>query len=412
MSSPSRRGASIVALAISSVAAIGCQSNSPTEHHAFVTTLGNDTIAVENVWHSGNKVTTHEVDRFPRVHERRTEITLAPDGGIQHLAMEIVTPSAPEKQRTLHVVADVNKDSIIMTKRDDSTNLRWSFPTGGETVMAHVPQMYSLYELYFAAGLKRIAARGANAGAGADTARFRQFYIDREFDRFPTHHGVVRKIANGKAEITHDWLSGTGEATVDSNFQMQHYSGARTTYLVDVTRLSDTLDIHAIATQYAATEAKNGGVKQLSVRDTTRASIGAASFTVDYGRPLARGRKLVGNVIPFDYVWRTGANAATQFSTSAPITLGTLKLAPGKYTLWTVPRANGNVALIVNKQTGQWGTDYDRAQDLGTTPLKVEAASAPVEEFTISIPATDARSGMLVMEWGDFRWSVPIVVGG
>ena len=96
--------------------------------YAFVTRLGNDTIAVENVWRSGNKVTSHEVDRFPRVHERRTEITLATDGGIQHLAMEIVTPSAPEKQRTLHVVADVNKDSIIMTKRDDSSYVRWRSP--------------------------------------------------------------------------------------------------------------------------------------------------------------------------------------------------------------------------------------------------------------------------------------------
>ena len=70
-----------------------------------------------------------------------------------------------------------------------------------------------------------------------------------------------------------------------------------------------------------------------------RASIGAASFTVDYARPLARGRRLVGDVIPFGYVWRTGANAATQFSTSAPSTLRRLKLAAGKYTLWTVPRA-------------------------------------------------------------------------
>ena len=62
--------------------------------------------------------------------------------------------------------------------------------------------------------------------------------------------------------------------------------------------------------------------QQLSVRDTARATIGAASFSVDYSRPLARGRTLLGNVISYDRVWRTGANAATQFTTSAPITIG------------------------------------------------------------------------------------------
>jgi hypothetical protein len=108
-------------------------------------------------------------------------------------------------------------------------------------------------------------------------------------------------------------------------------------------------------------------------------------------------------------VWRTGANAATQFSTSAPITLGGLHLAKGMYTLWTVPRANG-VDLIVNKQSGQWGTGYDYNQDLGKSPMTTAATAAPVEKFTISIVSTDAHHATLVMEWGPFRWTAPIVV--
>src|SRR4029077_19545968 len=106
----------------------------------------------------------------------------------------------------------------------------------------------------------------------------------------------------------------------DSSHRLLTYSGARTTYKVDVTRLSEPANVQAIGAQFAALEAKNG-VSQLSVRDTARANVGAATFSVDYGRPLARGRKLLGGVVPFDYVWRTGANAATQFTTSAPITL-------------------------------------------------------------------------------------------
>jgi len=145
------------------------------------------------------------------------------------------------------------------------------------------------------------------------------------------------------------------------------------------------------------------------VRDTARATIGAATFSVDYGRPLARGRTLLGNVISYDRVWRTGANAATQFTTSSPITLAGLSVPAGTYTLWTVPHVNG-VDLIVNRQTGQWGTEYGRAHDLGTAAMKSDSVDPPVEKFTIAIEPSDARHGTLLMAWGTFRWTAPIVV--
>jgi hypothetical protein len=132
-------------------------------------------------------------------------------------------------------------------------------------------------------------------------------------------------------------------------------------------------------------------------------------FIIDYGRPLARGRKLLGDVIVYDRVWRTGANAATQFTTSVPITLAGMQVPAGKYTLWTVPHTSG-VDLIVNKQTGQWGTDYRGSENLGTSRMTSETLTTPVEEFTISIVPNDPKHGILVMEWGSFRWTAPIEV--
>jgi hypothetical protein len=108
-------------------------------------------------------------------------------------------------------------------------------------------------------------------------------------------------------------------------------------------------------------------------------------------------------------VWRTGANAATQFTTSAPITLAGMALPAGRYTLWTVPRANG-AELIVNRQTGQWGTGYDPARDLGRARMASETLTAPVEQFTISIDSAGAKRGRLAMAWGAFRWTAPIEV--
>jgi uncharacterized protein (DUF2141 family) len=392
---------------LAALALLGCGPSAPTERYGFITRLGRDTVSVESVTRRGNTVTSDGVDRFPRVRRRHTEIELRPDGGIRRLVMDIHTPSEPAEQRERHVVADVTIDSVHLSKRDGTGTITRAWATTGGMAMAHVPQMYSLYELYFAAALKR--AEAANRRSAGDTVQMRQFYIDREFDRFPLHGGVVRIVSDSQAEIDHDWLAGTGAATFDSAHRMLRYSGARTTYLVDVTRLATPPDVRPIAAQFETLETKGGGAKQLSVRDTVRASIGGAAFTVDYGRPLARGRKLLGDVVPYDEVWRTGANAATQFTTSAPITFAGMTVPAGKYTLWTVPRTNG-AELIVNRQTGQWGTGYDPAQNLGRGSMATETLAAPVERFTISIDSSDARRGTLAMAWGAFRWTAPIEV--
>src|SRR3982751_6115823 len=77
---------------------VSCNS-APTEHYGFITQLGTDTIAVENVTRQGNRVTSDEVDRFPRVRVRHTVIDLNADGSIRHLVMDIHTPSEPTNER-------------------------------------------------------------------------------------------------------------------------------------------------------------------------------------------------------------------------------------------------------------------------------------------------------------------------
>jgi len=375
------------------------------ERYGFVARLGNDTVSLERVSRSGNTLTSDEIDRFPRLRKRHTVVTLGPDGALRRLEMDIETPSEPEKQRTRHVIADVTTDSVLLVKRDGNGGVRWAFATNGGVAMPQLPQMYSFYEVYLDAALQRARKLGVPVN---DTVQMRQFYIDREFDRFPLHRGIVWDRGGGKVEIAHDWLAGIAEATLDSARRLVSWSGDRTTYKVHVQRVADAPDVASVYTQWAAQEAKTG-VRQLSVRDTVRASVGGAAIIIDYSRPLARGRTLLGDVIPYDRVWRTGANAATQFTTSAPITLAGIRLKAGTYTLWTIPHQNG-AELIVNGQSGQWGTSYDASQDVGRAPLKVESNSQPVEAFTISAQPAGPRTGTLVLEWGPFRWTAPVAV--
>jgi hypothetical protein len=386
---------------------LACSNTAPPERYGFVAMLGNDTVSVERIARSPTRLVTDGVDQWPFVRRRHTEFDLNPDGTIRHMVMDVRTPNGrTPAERGRRVTADFSSDKVAISVRDSGGERDTSFATGGAITVPHVSMMYSVIELEIAAALRQAASAGLAPG---DSVPFRQFYPDRDVGpSFTLHRGFVHPRPEGKVELRHDWLAGTGDVTVDSGGRMLTYSGVRSTYKVAVARTTTLPDVEAIGDRLAAAERRTGP-SQLSVRDTTRATIGGASLSVDYGRPLARGRTLLGNVISYDRVWRTGANAATQFTTSAPITLAGLSLAAGTYTLWTVPHAGG-VDLIVNRQTGQWGTEYRRAQDLGKAPMRSDTASTPVEKFTISIEARDARRGSLAMAWGTFRWTAPIEV--
>ena len=386
---------------------LACAQAAPAERYGFVTVLGNDTVAVERVERSASRLVTDGVDRWPFVRRRHTEFDLAPDGSIRRMVMDVRTPNGRSpRERGRRVTAKFSKERVTISVRDSGGVRDTAFATGGAITVPHVSMMYSVIELEIAAALQRAAATGLAPG---DSVLFRQFYPDRDVGpSFTLHRGFVHPLGGGKVELRHDWLAGTGDVTVDSSGRMLTYSGMRSTYKVAVARTAAPPDVDSIAARLAAAEHATGP-QQLSVRDTARATIGAASFLVDYGRPLARGRTLLGNVIGYDRVWRTGANAATQFTTSAPITLAGLSLPAGTYTLWTVPHVRG-ADLIVNRQTGQWGTEYSRAQDLGTAAMTTDSVASPVEKFTISIEASGARHGTLAMAWGTFRWVAPIVV--
>jgi hypothetical protein len=386
---------------------LACGQSPPPERYGFVTTLGNDTVAVERITRTPTRLVADGVDRWPLVRRRHTEFDLNGDGTIRRMVMDVRTPNGGSpRERGRRVTADFSKNAVRISVLDSAGVRDTAFATGGAIAVPHVSMMYSVIELEIAAALRRA---GAAASAPGDSVLFRQFYPDRDVGpSFTMHRGFVVPRGGGKVELRHGWLAGTGDVTVDSGGRMLSYSGARSTYKVAAARTAVPPDVDSIAERLAAAE-RATGQRQLSVRDTLRATIGAATFMVDYGRPLARGRTLLGDVIPYDRVWRTGANAATQFTTSAPITLGGLSVPAGTYTLWTVPRVQG-AYLIVNRQTGQWGTGYGRAHDLGRAPMQADSLDIPVEQFTISIEPAGPRHGTLAMVWGTFRWSTPIVV--
>lgn len=148
-----------------------------------------------------------------------------------------------------------------------------------------------------------------------------------------------------------------------------------------------------------------------SPRDSLAVKIGGSDITVNYGRPSKRGRVLFNglNDMKWGMVWRTGANQATHFTTSKTLAFGTKVVPAGTYTLYTKLMENGKWELVVNKQTGQWGTTYDEAQDLVRIPLTVTSNNPVVEKMEITVKPA-GKGGEIAIAWDNYKAVAPFAV--
>ena len=134
------------------------------------------------------------------------------------------------------------------------------------------------------------------------------------------------------------------------------------------------------------------------------------TVTIDYSRPSMRNRKIFGGLVPYDQVWRTGANAATSLKTDVDLNISGTTIPKGSYTLYTLPGMN-SWQLIISTQTGQWGTQYNQGQDLARIPMKVTERPSGLELFTISFDKAGGNSATLKLEWENTIASVDVKEG-
>jgi len=147
--------------------------------------------------------------------------------------------------------------------------------------------------------------------------------------------------------------------------------------------------------------------KRPSPPGTAEVTLKNKEITIDYSRPSLKGRKVGQELAPYGKVWRTGANEATALNTAIDLNIGGAKVPAGKYTLYTLP-SEGTWKLIINKQTGQWGTQYDESQDLARVDMKKTSLPQSVEQFTISFDKKDENTANLNLDWENTRVSVEI----
>jgi hypothetical protein len=358
---------------------------------AFVVRLGADTLAVERYTRTGNRVEGEIVNRTPTLRVTRYVVELDAAGRPARAQYATRRPDGSllpngAKGVTLTFRAD-SAFAEVTTAADTVARFAGAAPAG---TLPSIANSYAMYEVT----LSRLRAGGAAPGA-----------IALWSPGAPQAQSLPVTFAGDVATMT--YFGDPVTIRTDAAGRILSVDGTRSTNKVLAERVA-TADVAAIATSFAG-RGDGGALGATSPRDTARATVGAAQVWIDYGRPSVRGRTVWGGtLVPFDAVWRTGANAATQLNTSADLVIGGATVPAGKYTLFTLPSAQG-YQLIVNKQTGQWGTEYKADQDLVRVPLAGAPLAQPVEQFTIAIEPA-ANGGTIRMSWGDRQLSVPFTV--
>lgn len=206
-----------------------------------------------------------------------------------------------------------------------------------------------------------------------------------------------RIVLLGGDSVSMDYHGDPMVARVDRDGTVAAIDGRATTLKIQSERVSAELDFDSLAADFASLDARGEGFGPASPRGTLDVSGGGAHFTVEYHRPSVRGREIWGGLVPYGVTWRTGANAATHFSTNRDLRIGGARVPAGTYTLWTTFTADTDT-LIISTQNRVWGTDYDPSKDFVRVPLERTELAEPVEMFTIAIEPT-ALGGTLQLMW-------------
>lgn len=156
--------------------------------------------------------------------------------------------------------------------------------------------------------------------------------------------------------------------------------------------------------------------RRVSPHETISSVISGDRVTIVYGRPYTKNprsgeeRKIWGGLVPYGRVWRLGADESTLLITQKPLAFGDTTVPAGAYTLYMLPEENGNSKLIINKQIGQWGTQYNEGDDLARVDMKKETLEKPVNQLTLAITRGPDGGGVIKVMWEATQFSAAFTV--
>ena len=357
-------------------------SGASAQQATFVYRLGRDTTAIETMTRAGNRVTGEVVSRGGAAVTRlQYEVTLnaagMPTSAVyrQRNAAGAVMPNGPTEIRLTFAGDSVKREAVFA----DSTSVRMLPAQRG---VPYAAPAYGLLDIAFAqlrkANQPNASFSLVGIGAGNPAAM-----------TFTAASGDTVRAADGRVY------------RVDRDGRLQTMDASATTQKWTATRTADRVDIAALASRMMP-------IGVLSPRGMSHGSFNQSVVFINYGRPAVRDRTVWGGtLVPYNEVWRAGANEATHLATSRELTFGNVVVPPGLYSLWILYDRDAGPQLLINKQVGQWGAAlpmsnvYNQANDVGRVPMTLAATPSHVEDYTITIRNVGPGRGAIDFAWGD-----------
>ncbi|MGQ0562811.1 MAG: DUF2911 domain-containing protein [Gemmatimonadota bacterium] len=378
----------LTALACGTIGAPAAQAQS-ADSGAFFVRLGKDTIAVERYVRTPLQLIGEAVLRSPQTRRYKLTVTFKADGSVSWYEVEnIPVAGVPNSAPIMRSVTTYGADSArTQTWVAAAPRPMRSVAASADMIPLQLP-FYSTYETMLMRARKAATdTLTASMLSASGPLPYKLSWIGRDsVTLFHPQSGAIR-------------------ARVDAQGRLLGLNGEGTTFKVVVTR-APQVDLEKYIERYAAADAAGKALGALSPRDSLEAEVGTALMVLGYSQPSRRGRVVFGGIVPWAQVWRTGANAATWVHFTKDVEIEGERIPAGRYTLWTIPDPK-QWQLIINKQTGQWGTDYDPSQDLVRIPVQSETLSVPVETFTIAVEPK-GEEARLTLTWDRTRVLVPI----
>jgi hypothetical protein len=378
---------------------LAAAGSSLDEKSSYITTLGSDTVVVESVVRTPNRLLGDIVVRVPATVRLHYDVELRPDGSVARSTLD-TDPVGAKGMAARHMVLDFDADSVHESIDSDGTKRKVTRPIPKGVVPTFMTGFGASYGLYSSMGLYELLLERSRPAAN-DTLTVPG--IDIASGAFAKRRFLARSAT--QIDVDYFGILWT-HLTVDANGHILGADARATTEQTETHR-TEFVDVAGMAKAFASADHAGKGIGAASPNLIEKGTIGGQTIVVAYGSPRRRGRTILGAVVPYDRVWRTGANEATTVIFDKDVTIGGAAVPAGSYSLWTIPKADGTVQLVVNRQHGQWGTDYDQAQDLVRLPMQSSTAPAPQEDFAINITSA-GNSGALRFSWDAFVWSVPV----
>jgi hypothetical protein len=380
-----------VALSFSACAPDSGWAPNPDEPRAFVTTLGADTVAVEVYLRTDASIEGTLIERSPFTRMTDYQVDVAEDGSFTDLLWSTQVPTTnPDGPEIQGGRVTVQGDSALVVRYGGQNpgSSRVALPSGSILTLGRTAASAFAFE--------EVANRLLD---GATSTMIMG----------PSGRAAAENNATVVAgdTVSMDYFGQARKAWTDGSGQLLAISGAGTTNSSETRRVKAFL-VGSLADRWAAMDAPGEGMGVPSPAATTQATVEEADIEVNYSQPSKRDRDIWGNLVPNGSIWRTGANAATHFTTSRNLSFGEYQLPAGTYTLWSMYE-NGSFSLILNEQTNQWGTAHDAEQDLFAVNMTPETLSEVQERFVIEVTGTE-EGGRLSLAWDTTRWSVPFSV--